>query len=189
MLYDVIFFIGPPGSGKGTQARVLAEQLGFYFWEMGGILRSVAKEDSVMGKKVDIMLTQGILFPDEFLLEIVAAKLGDIPEGQGIIFDGIPRRLGQAEFLLDYLKKIGKQKFATLFIDIPKSISLERLLLRSQKEGRSDDTREAIEFRLEQYEKDTVPVLDFLKANSSFITIDGVPPVEVVTEQINAVIN
>lgn len=185
MQYEVVFFIGPQGSGKGTQARLLAERLGFYFWEMGGILREAATEESEHGLKVKDMLARGVLFPDEFLLEIAGKKLESIPKDTGIIFDGIPRRLGQAEFLLDFLRNQGRSNFVTIFIDLPMEESFKRLLLRAQKEGREDDTEEAIRFRLEQYHKDTLPVLDFLRENSTFVTIDGSPSIEVVTEQIN----
>lgn len=184
MQYEVIFLIGPQGSGKGTQAKILAESLGFYYWEMGGILRQISKETSPLGLKAKDMLDKGILFPDEFLLEIVKAKLSELPLDKGIIFDGIPRRIGQAQFLLDHLKGMGKSKFVTLFIDLPKEESINRLLLRAEKEGRADDTREAIEVRLNYYYNDTLPVLDFLKENSTFVTIDGLPSVDAVTLQI-----
>lgn len=185
MDYEIIFFIGPQGSGKGTQAKLLAHKLGYYYWEMGQILRNFAEQDSALGQKVKALLSAGVLFPDDFLLELVKTKLGDLPQSGGIIFDGIPRRLGQAEFLLNHLQHLGRTRLATIFIDLPKNISLERLLARAEKEGRADDTREVIEYRLQQYEKDTLPVLNFLKQHSVFITIDGSPPIAVVTQQIN----
>lgn len=185
MSYEIIFFIGPQGSGKGTQARILAERLGFFHWEMGAILRETAKQETELGRKLSSMLSSGVLLPDDFLLEISQSKLQDLPKSQGIIFDGLPRRLGQAEFLLSFLKEIGKTKLLTLFIDLPREESIARLLLRAEKEGRLDDTRDVIEFRLKQYEQDTLPVLDFLKENSIFVTVDGRPGVEIVTMQIN----
>lgn len=185
MQSDVIFFIGPQGSGKGTQAKILASALGFFYWEMGGILRAVAKEESELGKTVKSIIDQGILLEDEMLLKVAASKLDSLPLDQGLIFDGIPRRLGQAEFLIDYLKKQGRTNFSTLFIDLPRDESLKRLMLRAEKEGRADDTREAIELRLLQYQQDTLPVLDFLKQQGKFMTIDGLPSVEEVTRLIN----
>ncbi|OFZ46597.1 MAG: hypothetical protein A3D92_17150 [Bacteroidetes bacterium RIFCSPHIGHO2_02_FULL_44_7] len=186
---NTIFFIGPQGSGKGTQARLLAEKLSFFYWEMGGILRAVAKEDSELGRKVKTQIDSGILLGDDDLLEVVKLRIGQMPKSQGVIFDGIPRRLWQAEFLMDYLKKQGRQNFTTLFIDLPKEESLARLLKRAQIEKRADDTKEKIEFRLEQYYKDTLPVVEYLKKETNFIEIDGNQPIEKVTEDINKALN
>jgi adenylate kinase len=86
---------------------------------------------------------------------------------------------------MNFLKKQGRTNFATLFIDLPKKETLDRLLLRAQKEGRADDTAEKIDVRLQQYYKDTVPVLDFLKPQTTFIEIDGRPAIEEVTKAIN----
>ena len=189
MNLNTIFFIGPQGSGKGTQARILAGKLGFFYWEMGGILREVAKEESGLGREVKNMVDNGILLPDELLYKVVESRLSKININQGVIFDGIPRRLGLAEFLLGYLKSQGRENFTTLFIDIPKEESLARLLLRAKTEKRADDTKEKIEFRLEQYYKDTLPVVDYLKIQSNFIEIDGRPGMGEVTQAINQKLN
>lgn len=184
----IIFIIGPQGSGKGTQAKILAERLNFFYWEMGGILRSVAKENTELGKKVKNLIDNGILLPDEQLYEVVDDRLAQIPADKGVIFDGIPRRLAQAEHLLEFLKKQGRTGFTTLFINLSEEEIMKRLLLRGQKENRVDDTPEKIQFRLEQYKRDTMPVLDFLKTKSTFIEIDSSPPIEQVAENINRVL-
>ncbi len=189
MDFDTIFFIGPQGSGKGTQAKRLAQRLGFFYWEMGGIFREVSKEDTPIGRRAKEMHDQGILFPDDFLIEISKMRLAAIPAGQGIIFDGVPRRLGQAEFLVDYLKQINHTKMVTLFIDLPREESFKRLLLRAEQENRPDDTKERIEFRLQQYEEDTLPVLGYLRQHTEFITIDGQPSVDEVTAAINSALH
>ncbi len=185
MELNTIFFIGPQGSGKGTQAKLLAKRLGFFYWEMGGILREVAKDGNELGNKVKGLIDAGILLDDDLLLQVVKKRLGAIPLGQGVIFDGIPRRLSQAEFLLDYLKKIGRTNFVTVFIDLPKEKSIARLLKRAEIEKRDDDTLEKIEFRLKQYYQETLPVIDFLKQHTRFFEIDGSPSIEEVDRQTN----
>jgi adenylate kinase len=188
MNLDIIFFIGPQGSGKGTQARALAEKLGFYYFENGAILREKAKEDSSLGRKTKEVMETGKLLEDDHLFQIVTAKLDSLPANRGIIFDGIPRRLTQARFLMEYLKKSGRSIFTTLYLSLSRDESVARLLKRARIEGRKDDTPEAIEVRLRDYEKDTVPVLDFLRSHTNFIEVDGRPTVEEVRKEIEKVL-
>jgi len=188
MNLNTIFLIGPQGSGKGTQARLLAKRLNFFYWEMGGILREVAKEDSELGKEVKKLVDNGILLEDELLLKVVESRLSHIDKNQGVIFDGIPRRLGQAEFLLNFLKNQGRKKFITLFLDIPKETTFKRLLLRAEKEGRADDTKEKIQVRLNQYYKDTLPVLNYLKKETNFFQVDGSFTIEEVDQNVNKIL-
>ena len=112
-------------------------------------------------------------------------RLISLPKSQGVIFDGIPRRLGQAEFLFNYLLGQGRKDFATLYVSLPREESIKRLLLRAEKEKRADDTMEKIEFRLQQYNNDTVPVLEYLKGKTEFFEIDGTPGIETVSQNIN----
>jgi adenylate kinase len=185
MNIDTIFFIGPQGSGKGTQAKFLAKHLGFFYWEMGGILREVAAGDTILGIKIKQLLDSGVLLSDDDLYQVVKLRLNEIPLAKGVVFDGIPRRLGQADFLLNYLKSQGRTSFATFHIDLPKEESIKRLLKRAEVEKRADDTLEKINFRLEQYQNATIPVIDFLKQNTEFFYIDGSPSIYEVTKSIN----
>lgn len=189
MNLNTIFFIGPQGSGKGTQAKLLAKTLDFFYWEMGGILREVASSNTILGIKVKQLIDSGVLLEDEDLYQVVKMRLNEIPTSKGVIFDGIPRRLGQAEFLLNFLKEQGRTNFTTLYVSLPKEESIARLLKRAELEKRADDTLEKIEFRLEQYEKETVPVLDFLKTNSNFYEIDGKPEISVISKNIRTTLN
>ena len=189
MDFDTIFIIGPQGSGKGTQARLLAKKHNLFYWEMGGVLRELAREQTPLAKQVNDLINSGVLLNDELLLTVFKDRMGNIPAKQGVIFDGVPRRLGQAEFVLKFLREQGRSHMATLFIDLPREASLNRLLRRAEKEGRQDDTKEAIEYRLQQYDQDTVPVLDYLRQNTHFITIDGQPPIEQVTAAIDEALN
>ena len=184
MHYDAIFLLGPQGSGKGTQARLLAEKLDLYYWEMGRILRDNRDAMTVSGETVGEIIDRGRLLTDDELLGVITPLIAAIPHERGVLFDGIPRRLGQAEYLLDFLKKQGREKFATVLLDVPDEESIKRLLLRAEKEGRADDTREAIEYRLSQYHAETVPMLEFLKKNTDYYAIDGRPSIPDVTAAI-----
>ena len=185
MQLNTIFFIGPQGSGKGTQAKFLAKRLGFFSWDMGATLREVAASSSILGIQIKSQIDSGVLLKDEDLYQVIKAKLSEIPISKGVIFDGIPRRLGQAEFLLSYLKEQGRTNFTTLHVSLPSEESLARLLKRGEIEKRADDTKEKIEFRLKQYEEETIPVLQYLKANTNFFEIDGRPNVAEVRKQIS----
>src|SRR5437868_2637436 len=98
MQYDAIFFLGHPGSGKGTQARILSEKLDFFYFEMGATLREYAKQDTPQGRRTKELLASGVLFTDEDLIPVVTERLGTLPSDRGIVFEGIPRRRGQGEF-------------------------------------------------------------------------------------------
>ncbi len=190
MDFDIIFLTGPQGCGKGTQGRRLAEKLGFFFWDTGAVLREVVAEGTDLGKRVGDLINNGIFLPDEMLIEVAEHRLLKIPEGQGIIFDGVPRRIGQANFLLDFLANVRKQaKMVTLLIDLPREESLKRILRRAEIEKRVDDTPAAIEKRLNFYEETIKPTIDFLKTKTTFIEVDGRPPVEEVAKAIDAALD
>jgi adenylate kinase len=182
--YDAVFLMGPQGSGKGTQAKILTEKLGFFYWEMGGILRGMKEYRLPDGETVGSIVDKGIYLSDEQILEIVKAKLPQIPAEQGIIFDGIPRRLGQAEFLINWLHDHKRQSLATIFLSLPREKSLERLRRRAEIEKRVDDTPQAIELRLRQYEETTLPILDYMREHTRFIELDGRPPIPEVTQEL-----
>jgi adenylate kinase len=188
MTYDTIFFIGPQGSGKGTQAKLLAKELGFFYWEMGAILRREAGTDSALGRKIADLINNGFLVDDPTLIEIIKDEYKSLHPTGGIIFDGVPRRIMQGQFLLEFLKQNGHANFLSILIDLPHEDSIKRLLERAHHEFRQDDTEDAILFRLKQYDTETLPVLDWLKANTTFVTIDGRPNPDDVTRAIKEAI-
>lgn len=185
MKLNTIFFIGPQGSGKGTQAAILAQKLNFFHWDMGKICRETAAEDTDFGRQVKAIIDKGIYLSDEMLIKVAENKLKTLSPEQGVIFDGIPRRLGQAKFLMEFLKKQGRTNFVTIYINLPEAETFKRLRLRAQKEGRADDTDEAIALRLKQYIEVTLPVLDYLNHETTFFEIDGTPPIPEVSAKIN----
>jgi adenylate kinase len=176
--FDAIFMVGPQGSGKGTQGRLLAQRLGFFYWEMGAILREEAKKQTPFGIKVKTLIDNGHLLEDDELARILNTELPEVIKHKRILFDGVPRRVGQGIHLIHYLQQNGFTEFATIFIDVPREESINRLTERAHHEFRTDDTPEKIKYRLELYEKETLPVLKFLQGIGELYTIDGVGTVE-----------
>lgn len=174
MDYNIIFIAGPQGSGKGTQGKRLAEKTGFLFWEMGGTLRAILARGGPLAEKIRV-IDHGTLLSDETIIEVLNDQMPLIPPQKGIIFDGVPRRLGQGQFIVEYWRGHGMDKMATLFIDVPREESMKRLLLRAQHESRMDDTPEAIAKRLDWSVKEMEPAIEYLKAETTFIAIDGTP--------------
>lgn len=185
MLPDAIFMMGPQGSGKGTQARILSERLGFFHWDMGAILRQEHGFKLSTGQTVGEIIDTGTYLADPQLIEVIKDKLNELPADKGVIFDAVPRRIGQAQFLMDWLRAHGKSNFATIFLDLGREESIKRLMLRSKMENRVDDTPAGIENRLRQYQEATLPILDYMRQNTGFFAIDGRPPIPEVTAQIN----
>lgn len=184
MEFDTIFMTGPQGCGKGTQGVRLADKLGFFYWDTGAILREMSKLDTPLGKKLQD-IHRGVLLPDEAIYEVIKEKYPTIPSGRGVIFDGVPRRIGQAEFLMKLLKGEGKKMPVTLFLDIPRDVSLARLLARAKYEKRDDDYLQGIETRFRYYDEATIPMYEYLKKVTTFIPIDGNVSVKKVAEQID----
>jgi len=181
----VFFILGPQGSGKSTQAKILAQKFDLFYWEMGDILRELGQGNTPLGKQVRELTDQGVLLSDEMIIEVAKQKLHELPSDRGIIFSGIPRRTGQGVFLLEYLRSNGWTNLITLYIDVPRAEGVKRLLLRANAEHRVDDTPEAIDFRLKQFEEAIAPVVEHLKVSTRFITIDGTPPIPEVTREID----
>ncbi len=183
--FDAIFMIGPQGSGKGTQGKVLAERLGYFYWEMGAILREEAKKDTPFGRKVKDLIDNGRLLEDQELFRVLNTELPEVIKHKRILFDGVPRTVPQGLHLVSYLQQNGYTQFATVHIDVPKEESVKRLLERAHHEFRVDDTPDKIRFRLELYDTETKPVLKFLQGIGELFTIDGVGTIEQVKERID----
>lgn len=183
--YDAIFMIGPQGSGKGTQGKVLAERLGYFYWEMGGILREEAKKDTPFGRKVKELIDNGQLLEDQELFRVLNTELPEVIKHKRLLFDGVPRTVPQGLHLVNYLGQNGYKEFAAVHIDVPREESVKRLLERAHHEFRTDDTPEKINLRLDTYDKETKPVLKFLEGIGDLHTINGVGSIEEITSRIN----
>ena len=185
--FDTIFVAGPQGSGKGTQSELLSKKLGFLYLSMGGMFREVLAKstNAALVEKVSA-INQGVLMTDETVVEVLRERIIAIEPGQGVIFEGVPRRIGQADFLLDFLSERKRKPVVTIFINIPREESVRRLMLRAAKEQRADDTPEGINTRLKYYEDVIKPTMEYLKGKTRFFEIDGTPSIDEVGKSINA---
>lgn len=162
-----IIIMGPQGSGKTTQARLLAEKLGVPLIVVGDIFRELAKEDMEQGRQVQEVLKRGELVSDEETIDIVTKRLSLPDCAKGFVLDGFPRNLVQAQ---DLAKKIDK----VFYLKVSDKMGIERLLLR----GRLDDTKDLIEKRLEIYHQETEPVLEFYKKQGVLEEVNGESTIE-----------
>jgi adenylate kinase len=167
-----IVFIGPPGAGKGTQCRRLAEYLGVPHLSTGELLRET-RGDSVLGKLVSSYIDAGRLAPDELVMPIVTKRLSAEDCAQGCIFDGFPRTINQAKMLDQYLDNHSDRLDLVLHLDVQEDELVKRLLKRAQIENRADDTEATISARLEVFRNQTAPVLGFYRQQGMVESVDG----------------
>lgn len=178
-----LIFVGIQGSGKGTQAKILAEKKAYKIFETGGELRRIAKEDSPLGHKVKEITERGDLVPNEIVMEIVENFIQNINADDKVIFDGIPRSEEQRVSLEKLLA--GKNRnFMALEVKLSEDEAMKRLLKRAEIEGRADDNPETIKKRIQNFYDHTEPLLDAWRAQDKLIVIDGDQSIEEVAEEI-----
>jgi len=177
-----LIILGPPGSGKGTQAKLLSQKLGFTHISTGALLRQRAQSDSPKGNILKALLKKGTLFPFETIREVMEPAIKNTTKG--FILDGTPRNLAQAEHFDSFLKEQEKEINQVIYLKVSEKESLKRLLKRAQIKNRTDDNEETIKRRLEIYHQDTEPVINYFQKQNKLITIDGMPDIETIHQDI-----
>ncbi len=178
MLNIVIF--GAPGSGKGTQSDKLIEHYKLFHISTGDVLRDNIKRGTELGKTAKGFIDQGQLVPDELIIDILAQVLDENKDKatEGVIFDGFPRTIPQAEALEQLLADRGTQIDAVVGLEVPEEELIRRILLRGQMSGRSDDNEETARKRLETYHNQTSPLKAFYQEQGKYRSINGLGTID-----------
>ena len=182
MLNIVIF--GAPGSGKGTQSERIVAKYGINHISTGDVLRAEIKNGTELGKIAKGYIDQGQLIPDELIIDILAKTLDSFENSKGVIFDGFPRTIPQAEALKKVLAERGQSVSIMLDLDVPEDELMTRLIKRGQESGRADDNEETIKKRLVVYHSQTAPLIDWYKAEGQYCHINGLGTMEGIFEEI-----
>ena len=184
MLNIVIF--GAPGSGKGTQSDKLIEHYNLFHISTGDVLRDNIRRGTELGKTAKGYIDQGQLVPDELIIDILAQVLDDNKDktGEGVIFDGFPRTIPQAEALEQLLADRGTQIDAVVGLEVPEEELIKRILLRGQMSGRSDDNEDTARKRLETYHNQTSPLKAYYEEQGKYRAINGLGSIDGIFELI-----
>lgn len=175
----VILFVGPPGSGKGTQSQIVAKELDYLHVSTGDILRK-SKDP-----KIKEMMKTGKLLPDDLLAKVVQDYVEENENAKGFIFDGYPRNLNQKDHFQEILKNTNLGIKSIIFLDVPEKVLEDRIKERAKTSGRADDADPKVFFiRMAEYEEQTLPMIKSMKTDEGFEKINGKEKLETITENI-----
>ena len=184
-----IILFGPPGAGKGTQAKYLVNKIDGFQISTGDLLRDEIKKDTDIGKKIIKNMNDGKFVSDEIVNDLIKNIILDPRKKSKLIFDGYPRSISQAENLDSLLGDSNQKIDCVFFLNVNKDTIIKRIEKRKILEKRSDDDLETILKRYDTYMKTTKPVLDFYSKNSNFHEIDGAQEISQITRKIEAFLN
>ena len=184
-----IILFGPPGAGKGTQAKYLVKKLNGFQISTGDMLRDEINKNSEIGKRIISDMNEGKFVSDDIVNKLIKNVLYDPQKKNKLIFDGYPRSLSQATKLNSLLEKSDQKIDLVFFLNVNKEIIMERIEKRKIEEKRSDDDLDTIVKRYDTYMKTTKPVLDFYSKNMNFHEIDGSLKIDQITNKIDDFIN
>ena len=168
-----IVILGPPGSGKGTQAAMLVEELGVPHISTGALLRNAAKRGTELGLAAKAITDKGDLVPDDIMSDMIEERLGRDDVASGFLLDGYPRTVTQARSLDTMLARLGKPVQEALHIDVDPDLIIKRIAKRAKEEGRSDDTVETVRNRMRVYAEQTAPVADYYEEQGLLTRVLG----------------
>jgi len=178
-----LIIYGAPGSGKGTQGKLIADKLKIFYFSTGDAFRNEISKGSKLGKDVEQILKGGHLVPDQIVIEIVKSTLKERAKN-GFILDGFPRTLVQAEALEKLFEELKITNVKIINLEVDEKEVVKRLLNRAKIEGRADDTKEIIENRMEVYKTQTKPILDYYSTHEDLININAKGTIDEILKRI-----
>ena len=184
-----IVIFGAPGSGKGTQSELLVEKYGFKHISTGDVLRTEIKNETELGKTAKGFIDNGQLIPDQLMIEILASVYDSFCPCEGVIFDGFPRTIPQAEALKTMLQSRGTEVSTMLELVVPDEMLMERLINRGKTSGRADDNEETILKRLGVYHNQTSPLIEWYEKEGKRNSIKGYGSLEEINKALCEVID
>ncbi|MCB0685245.1 MAG: adenylate kinase [Saprospiraceae bacterium] len=188
-MINIILF-GPPGSGKGTQAQKLADKFNFLHISTGDLFRAEIGNKTELGQEAMSYISKGLLVPDEITIGMLRKKVEENPDVEGIIFDGFPRNVLQAEALDELLAERDQQISALIALDVDDEEIIGRILERSKTSGRSDDADvDIIKNRINVYKGETAPVFDYYLEDERSHTVHGVGSIEEIFTRLSDLIS
>jgi adenylate kinase len=168
-----VLLLGPQGAGKGTQARRISEEYGIPHIASGEILRAEMQAGTELGLRVKDVYDRGDLVSDDLMIQLIRTRLAQSDTEAGFILDGFPRTTVQAEALDEMFNDIGRSFSVVFALQIPDEVALERVLRRAELEGRADDTDDGIRRRLENYHRETEPLIEYYRVRGNLVPIHG----------------
>lgn len=165
-----VLLLGPQGSGKGTQAKRIADEYGVPHISTGEMFRAL-DESTELGREVNEHMARGELVPDELTIRLIRERLAEDDAREGFVLDGFPRNFAQAEALDALLAEIGRDLDVVLYFQLDDETAMNRVKGRSKEESRSDDTTEALQRRLDIYHQETEPLAEYYRAKDILVPL------------------
>ncbi len=184
-----IVIFGAPGSGKGTQSDLLVSKYGFKHISTGDVLRAEIKQGTELGNTAKSYIDKGQLIPDSLMIDILASVYDSLCPCDGVIFDGFPRTIPQAQALKEMLAERGSEVSGMLELYVPDEMLMERLINRGKTSGRADDNEETIKKRLAVYKEQTSPLIEWYEQEGKRHSVKGHGPLEEINAALCAVID
>jgi adenylate kinase len=181
-----LILLGAPGSGKGTQGDLLAKRLAIPKISTGDLLRAAVRDGTPLGAKAKGFMDQGLLVPDEIILGLIGEVVRSPEAARGLIMDGFPRTLAQAQAVDELLAAQGRRVDRVLLIDVAEEELVQRMVKRAELEGRADDTPETIRRRQAVYRDQTAPLIAFYDTRKLVQRIDGSGSIEAIAGRVHA---
>jgi adenylate kinase len=180
---QIVALLGPPGSGKGTQAARLGERVGFASLSTGDLLRAARAAGTDLGRRAAAYMDRGELVPDELIVSLIGDAIASL-DGKPILLDGFPRTVAQADALAGALARRGRELTVAVLVDVPDELVMERIAGRRQ--GRPDDRPETVRERLEVYHRETEPLVAYYDRRGLLRRVDGAQDADAVEAGVRA---